>query len=247
MYLQGPVEEVELETREASPAHSLIKIDSFSLLEKRGISKVETREFTAGKYKWKLVIYPNGHVTEKDEEHYVSIYLAIAGTDDLPSKWEVNATFSICVFNHFSGNFRYSLDNAEFKITNFSTLKEKWVSEEFTVGSSDTWMIEVYPNGCGKETGRSLSIYLRKVVWNNCASTESVRPCFIFRIKNQLNDHGHHGMISPGGWLSAPNITNAWKWDPFIELSVLKDPNKGFIVNDCCVIEIEITPQAISF
>ncbi|KAL3641561.1 hypothetical protein CASFOL_012376 [Castilleja foliolosa] len=39
-----------LETREASPANFLVKIDSFSLLEKHGIQKLETREFKAGNY-----------------------------------------------------------------------------------------------------------------------------------------------------------------------------------------------------
>ncbi|KAL3641554.1 hypothetical protein CASFOL_012369 [Castilleja foliolosa] len=43
--------EVEMETREASPAHFLIKIDSFSLFGKHGIDKFETKEFQSGDYK----------------------------------------------------------------------------------------------------------------------------------------------------------------------------------------------------
>ncbi|KAL3641575.1 hypothetical protein CASFOL_012390 [Castilleja foliolosa] len=38
----------------------------------------------------------------------------------------------------------------------------------------------------------------------------------------------------------------SWGWDSFIKLASLNDPNKGFVVNDCCVIEIELAVQAIS-
>ncbi|GFP85247.1 math domain and coiled-coil domain-containing protein at3g58220 [Phtheirospermum japonicum] len=86
-----------METREASPAHLLIKIESFSLLEKHGIEKYKTREFESGEYKWRLIIYPNGH-------DYVSVYLAIIDTSALPANWEVNASFSICLFNHTPKN-----------------------------------------------------------------------------------------------------------------------------------------------
>ncbi|KAL3641547.1 hypothetical protein CASFOL_012362 [Castilleja foliolosa] len=307
MYLaQVAADEVDMETREASPAHYLVKIDSFSLHDQRGINKIETTEFTAGNYKWRLVIHPNGHGTERDvDQGYVSVYLAIAaGSDDLPSNWEVNATFSICLFNHFSGNYIYSLGRArrfhalkqewgfmkfismkdltdpsngyivndkcvfgaevfvnenkaviecmslksvdtysykqEFKVTNFSSLKEKWISEEFTAGGHK-WTIDVYLNGNGENIGRCLSIYLRHVV-----SIESVRPCFTIRLKNQSSDdrHPHHHEKSSSNWFTATNST--FGWTSFIELSSLKDPNRGFIVNDCCVIEVELALQAMS-
>ncbi|KAL3641551.1 hypothetical protein CASFOL_012366 [Castilleja foliolosa] len=119
--------EVEMETRDASPAHFLIKFDSFSFLHKRGIGKIVTREFKSGKYKWRLVIYPNGHGTGKDEESYVSVYLAIADTYDLPSNWEVTAFFSICLFDHVSGKYRYSIGRAR----RFHALKTEWGFEKF--------------------------------------------------------------------------------------------------------------------
>ncbi|KAL3641581.1 hypothetical protein CASFOL_012396 [Castilleja foliolosa] len=77
--------------REASPAHFLIKIDSFSLFGKHGIDKFETKEFESGDYNWRLVIYPNGHGTGNDDDKagYVSaVYLAMTNTSALPSNWE---------------------------------------------------------------------------------------------------------------------------------------------------------------
>lgn len=46
-----------METREASPAHFLIKIESFSLFDTCGIDKYETKEFVAGEYKWFVRVY----------------------------------------------------------------------------------------------------------------------------------------------------------------------------------------------
>ncbi|KAL3641546.1 hypothetical protein CASFOL_012361 [Castilleja foliolosa] len=235
----------------------------------------------------RLVIYPNGHGTGRDDEGYVCVYLAIVGTDELPSNWEVNATFSICLFNHFSGNYIYSLGRGrrfhdlkkewgfmkfiskkdltdpsngyivndkcvfgaevlvnenkavtecmsltsivdiysykqEFKLTNLSTLKEKWTSEEFTA-AGHKWMIDVYPNGKGVKVGRCLSIYLQHVVSNNCA--ERVRPCFTICLKNQSSDHRHHKMSTSHWFLASKSET--WGWISFIELSSLKDPKRA--------------------
>uniref|UniRef100_K4CF54 MATH domain-containing protein n=1 Tax=Solanum lycopersicum TaxID=4081 RepID=K4CF54_SOLLC len=45
-------EEVTVEVRDASPAHYLLKIESFSLLSESGIDKFESNEFVAAGYKW---------------------------------------------------------------------------------------------------------------------------------------------------------------------------------------------------
>ncbi|XP_012833004.1 PREDICTED: ubiquitin carboxyl-terminal hydrolase 12-like [Erythranthe guttata] len=107
MAVNPAIDEItNMETREAPPAHLLIKIESFSLLGTCGIDKYETREFVAGDYKWKLIIYFNG----KDCE-YVSVNLAMADTSsDLPANWEVNVVFSFFLYNQISGNYLSSPD-----------------------------------------------------------------------------------------------------------------------------------------
>ncbi|KAL3641548.1 hypothetical protein CASFOL_012363 [Castilleja foliolosa] len=298
-------DEAEMETREASPAHFLVKIDSFSLIETHGIEKLETREFKSGKYKWRLVIYPNGVETGNDDKAgYVSVYLAITNTTALSSNWEVNAVFSICLFDHISNNYRYSIGarrfhvlnpqwgfkkfiskrnltdpsngyvvddkcvfgaevfvnenkaviecmslksiqyKQKFKISNFSTLKAKWVSTKFTVGGH-LWTIEVYPYGFGEEIGHSLSIYLRHFVSFNRPSSERVKPCFTARVIDQLNDRENRQMTSYDHWFSAFGCAESG-WRSFMKLSTLNDPNKGYIVKDCCIVEIELAVQAIS-
>lgn len=44
--------EVTTEIREASAAHYLLKIESFSFLSNSGIEQFESNEFEAGGYKW---------------------------------------------------------------------------------------------------------------------------------------------------------------------------------------------------
>ncbi|KAL7098105.1 hypothetical protein ACP275_10G184600 [Erythranthe tilingii] len=76
--------------------HFLTKIQSFSLFSYYGIDRYETKEFTSGDYKWRLILYPYGK--EKDNRH-VSIYLAMAETNSLPVGWEVNVIFTIFLYN----------------------------------------------------------------------------------------------------------------------------------------------------
>ncbi|XP_012833022.1 PREDICTED: ubiquitin carboxyl-terminal hydrolase 12-like [Erythranthe guttata] len=117
-----------METREASPAHFLIKIESFSLLEKCGIDKYETREFSAGEYKWKLIIYPNGDDDKaKDCNDYISVHVAVANTSSLPANWEVNAVFSIFLFNQISANYLSSLGRTR----RFLGMKSEWGISKF--------------------------------------------------------------------------------------------------------------------
>ncbi|KAH6768223.1 hypothetical protein C2S51_013559 [Perilla frutescens var. frutescens] len=97
-------EEFFIETREASPANLLIKIESFSLLSEYGIETHESREFVAGDYKWRLVIHPDGYESE-EEGDYVSVYLSAAGISTLPIDWEINAIFSFFLYNHISDNY----------------------------------------------------------------------------------------------------------------------------------------------
>ncbi|KAG5596720.1 hypothetical protein H5410_037952 [Solanum commersonii] len=89
---------VTVEVRDAPPGHYLLKIKSFSLLSENGIDKIESNEFEAAGYKWKMVIYSNGNTYENGSGH-ISVYLAISETSSLSASWEVNAIFTFFLFN----------------------------------------------------------------------------------------------------------------------------------------------------
>ncbi|EYU25589.1 hypothetical protein MIMGU_mgv1a023106mg, partial [Erythranthe guttata] len=111
-----------LNTREAPPTHFMIKIESFSVLEKYGIKKYETKEFVADDYKWRLIFKFNG----KDSD-YISVNLAMADTTSLPTNWEVNALFSVFIFNQISGNYLSSTG----RTLCFQATKSEWGISKF--------------------------------------------------------------------------------------------------------------------
>ncbi|KAL9162537.1 hypothetical protein ABFS82_07G096400 [Erythranthe guttata] len=287
-----------METREIPPAHFLIKIESFSLLD-----SYETKKFAAGGYDWRLIINPNGDDNDKDCE-YVSVNLAMADTSSLPANWEVNALFSISLFNQISGNYLSSLGvrrsflgmksqwglsnfiskkilldqsngylindtcvfgaevfvikreavteylslkkdvipyKRDWTISNFSQLGDVWQSEEFFV-DDHKWKISLDPRGNGEGTGSHVSIFLYYL------GSERVEACYTICIKNQVNDEpkkrtGTNWFSGGTSWYSSQP---AWGWPTFIELDTINDPKKGLVVNDSCLLNIEISLQALA-
>ncbi|KAL8048881.1 hypothetical protein ABFX02_07G096000 [Erythranthe guttata] len=285
-----------METREASPSHFLIKIESFY---NNGIDKYETKEFVAGEYKWKLIIYPTGDNIVGKDSGYVSVYLAMADTSSLPANWEVNVVFNIFLFNQISANYLCSLgrtirfqpmksewgfskfiskkimsepsngylvdDNCVFgaevfvvkreaedvtqcfylrdvgipfkrywMIPNFSKLGDKdiWKSQEFTAGCKK-WMIKLYPKGNGEGAGSHVSIYLCKI------STESVVASYTVCIKNQDYRDLHKKRTLTDGFFTATTIGKGWP--TYMEIATINNPNNGFLVNDTCLLHLEIS------
>ncbi|EYU41004.1 hypothetical protein MIMGU_mgv1a023974mg, partial [Erythranthe guttata] len=261
-----------VETKEASPAHFLIKIESFSLLGKCGIEKYDTNEFFAGEYKWKLIICPNEDENGKKHSEYISVNLAMVDTISLPANWEVNAVFNIFIFNQISGNYNILLDpsngylvndncvfgaevfvvereavteclslkNVKFpykrdwKISRFSKLQGIWNSEEFR-------RFFFTRKEMAKGTGRNVSIFLSLVDSSNSTPPGRVKARYIICLKNQFPDE--HIQRNGTRWFSA--INPAWGLASFIKLATINNPYKGFIVNDCCLLNIEISVEAV--
>ncbi|KAL7145529.1 hypothetical protein ABFS83_07G090300 [Erythranthe nasuta] len=282
-----------METREAPPAHLLVKIQSFSLFEKYQIEKYETEEFAAGEYKWKLIIYPNGdHNVGKDRD-YVSVYLAMVDTCSQPV--EVNAVFSIFLFNHISGKYLSSLgrtrhflgtkskwgfskfiskesltdpsngyvvgDNScvfgaevfvvkketitqfvysrnvdipykrDWIIPNYSKIEQFWESEEFCAGGGK-WTIRLYPKGREIGGGTHVSIILRYLGYGE------VKACFTVRMKDQVFDNEYEKSYKDFVFRSSSKVGEQFN---FIEIATMNDPKKGFIVNDSCLLQLEIS------
>ncbi|EYU41008.1 hypothetical protein MIMGU_mgv1a018450mg [Erythranthe guttata] len=301
-----------METREIPPAHFLIKIESFSLLD-----SYETKKFAAGGYDWRLIINPNGDDNDKDCE-YVSVNLAMADTSSLPANWEVNALFSISLFNQISGNYLSSLGVRR----SFLGMKSQWglsnfISKKILLDQSNGYLIndtcvfgaEVFvikreavteylslkkdvipykrdwtisnfsqlgdyfdiifnsvinirkisldPRGNGEGTGSHVSIFLYYL------GSERVEACYTICIKNQVNDepkkrtgksttskiYSRSCRLSTNwfsGGTSWYSSQPAWGWPTFIELDTINDPKKGLVVNDSCLLNIEISLQALA-
>jgi hypothetical protein len=69
------------------------------------MEKYESDEFQAGGYKWRLILYPNGD-NARNGSNYISLYLSISDTQNLPLGWEVEADFSLFVYNSLSRKYK---------------------------------------------------------------------------------------------------------------------------------------------
>lgn len=84
------------------PKHFTMKIRSFSLL-KQSVDRYDSREFEAGGYKWKLVLFPNGNKSStkyNTESDYISLYLEMAGEKPIEPGWEVTVDFKFFLLSH---------------------------------------------------------------------------------------------------------------------------------------------------
>ncbi|XP_012845590.1 PREDICTED: probable inactive serine/threonine-protein kinase fnkC [Erythranthe guttata] len=154
-----------METREAPPAHFLTKIESFSSFGTCGIDKFESNEFTAGEYKWRLIIYCN-----ENDSDYVSVNLAMADTSCLSANEEVNVVFSIFLLNQISGNYLSSTGRTR----RFVGIKSEWgfakfISRDFLLDSSNGYLVN---DNC--VFGAEVFVLTREAIVE-CVSLTSVR------------------------------------------------------------------------
>ncbi|XP_012833006.1 PREDICTED: uncharacterized protein LOC105953872 [Erythranthe guttata] len=127
------------------------------------------------------------------------------------------------------------------KIPNFSKLGDIWKSEEFNVGRHK-WNVHLYPKGYGDASGRSVSVYLYHI------GSERVQSSITICIKNQVYDNEHKKLTITQWFPASDRLSknSACGWSSFIELANTSDPKKGFIVYDCCLLDVEISVHAVS-
>ncbi|KAH6786551.1 hypothetical protein C2S52_006103 [Perilla frutescens var. hirtella] len=123
------------------------------------------------------------------------------------------------------------------KVSNFSKLKGVWNSEEFPAGGLQ-WKMKLFRNGTEDGKGESVSIFLECVESKSFAPHEKVKADFCIRIKNKLQPHDHVSKSS-SNWFTSRE--DDWGFIHFIPTADMRDPSKGFIINDCCFLETQIS------
>ncbi|XP_059654708.1 MATH domain and coiled-coil domain-containing protein At3g58410-like [Cornus florida] len=235
------IDAVELKRtlRDVHPSHYIFKIQSFSMLLKN-IGNYESEVFEAGGYKWKLSFYPNGNKKRKGKDQYISLYLAVSDTANLPSDWEIIANFKLFVFDHLRDKY-LTIEDAE-PVRRFHGNKTEWGFEKFLSlkkfqNPSNGYLIN---DTCvfGAEVDKFLDLieeYLR--------SDE-------FKIGGRswkLSLYPKGNWKSKGKSLSlylnlvdSEKLIPSWGFISFMHLSNLFDKSKGFKVKDTIIIEVEI-------
>ncbi|KAI3459810.1 hypothetical protein Pfo_016473, partial [Paulownia fortunei] len=222
------------ETRDALPAHFLSKIESFSLLSEYGIQKYESRNL-------RLIIYPDGHKSENEGEH-ISVYLSMVGSSSLPVHCEVNAIFSIFLFNQILDNYLC------FPVRRFHALKSIWgfsklISKKSSTDESNGYLVD---DNC--VFGAEVFVIKSQRVIESASLLKFTYP-YKRDWKNsefsKLEDVWTFQEFTAGlsQWFTSSQCD--WGLLSFIPIADMRDPSKGFIVDDCCVLEIEIFVQAV--
>ncbi|XP_057466649.1 ubiquitin C-terminal hydrolase 13-like isoform X3 [Actinidia eriantha] len=247
--------------RNIPPAHYSLKIGSFSLLSRMlsdaDMQNYESDIFEASGYKWKLSLYPNGD-KERNGEGYISLYLVIAETSNLPLGWEVNVNYKLFVFDQIQDKYmtfqevfviNYSgrgesltlmkgLDTTfTWTIQKFSSLQSRYhYSDTFSIGNRK-WNLLLYPKGDDRQKDKFLSLFL---VSNDCKTLPSERKTYAtyrLRIRNQYRLKSAE--ITGTKFFSVTG--RCWGYSSFLSLKDLRDASKGFLVNDTLIVQAEVS------
>lgn len=90
---------------------------------------------------------------------------------------------------------------------------------------------------CRKKKGRNISIFLHSV--NSSKDFDhhkKVKANCSFSLKDQVN--GGCNKLSYCKWFST--TTPSWGYPGFMPLTQLHDRKKGYLVNDCILVEVEL-------
>nr|XP_016441307.1 PREDICTED: MATH domain and coiled-coil domain-containing protein At3g58200-like [Nicotiana tabacum]XP_033514028.1 MATH domain and coiled-coil domain-containing protein At3g58200-like [Nicotiana tomentosiformis] len=124
----------------------------------------------------------------------------------------------------------------EWKIFEFSKLGESCFSKEFSVGDYK-WKIRIYPNGVCCQRDQSISIYLTSVDAEGFGCRKRVKAKVTLSVKDQISGEHHKKVFS--NWFSA--VDDSLGLHAFMPLHEFKDPKRGFLVKDCCIVEADVS------
>ncbi|KAH9753455.1 TRAF-like family protein [Citrus sinensis] len=245
------------------PAHFLLKIQEFSSLVENELEIYESLEFDAGGHKWKLVVYPNGNENKNVNDH-ISLYLEMADTSSLGFGWEVYPIFRLFVLDQNKDEFLIlqevlvkernkckgeclsmtkltsaSIYKHVWKIENFSKLEAKRHESEVFIVRDQKWKIQLHPKGIKSGTGSHVSMSLALVDSSTITPGFKIYVHFTLRIRDQVR--GKHKEANTSIW-----FRSSWGWPRFAELSYLNEAGNGFLVNDGCIVEAEVSVLGIS-
>ncbi|CAN6548587.1 unnamed protein product [Malus baccata var. baccata] len=126
------------------------------------------------------------------------------------------------------------------KIEKFSMLKDEYYCSEPFTAANQRWKIHIYPKGDGASKGTHLALYLTLADAEKLHPGTQILTKLTFRIVDQMH-HKHHYC---NFWFNASQ--RSWGSSSFITLATLNEADKGFLMNNTCIMEAEITVVAIA-
>ncbi|KAH0756967.1 hypothetical protein KY290_020460 [Solanum tuberosum] len=195
-----------------------------------------------------MIIYPDG---DGDGAGHISVYLVIIGKSSLHAVWEVNVSFSFLIFDQIHNNYNVMKGMER----HFRNIKTEWgfskcishktfkdpsngylVNDKCVVGV-DVYVIKNQGIGCSGQNGQSISVFLMSVDAKGVDFPKGVGAKFSISIKNQISGCKHQKKSDTANWYSA--ASNSLGWRSFMPCCEFNDPKKGFLIEDCCIVEAE--------
>ncbi|KAL3825423.1 hypothetical protein ACJIZ3_021452 [Penstemon smallii] len=125
-------------------------------------------------------------------------------------------------------------------IPDFSQSAIELVSERFLVGDY-YWQIMLYPRGVEDAVDRSISIFVY-LVDSVLLPLRKVKASITVKIEDQIN--GEHSIGSGSNWFAS--CDEYYGFSEFMSISDMHDPMRGYLVEDCCILKVEISVQAVA-
>ncbi|XP_050374093.1 uncharacterized protein LOC126791661 [Argentina anserina] len=128
------------------------------------------------------------------------------------------------------------------KINNFSSIKtDCHESKTFSHGNQQ-WKIQLYPKGKGSFMGTHVSLFLALADPTSLPPGTKIYTEFTIRILDQL--HQRHNYSKANFWFSASKPE--WGWYKFMTLGFFNHASMGFLFNNTCSVEAEVTVHGVS-
>ncbi|KAG5608568.1 hypothetical protein H5410_019849 [Solanum commersonii] len=180
------------------------------------VMKVMERRFRSIKTEWGLSKCISHETFKNPSNGYLVNDKCIVGVDVYVIK------------NHGIGECLSLLNDSnvykhEWKITEFTKLKNEVYSGEFTV-EGYKWKLSLYPTGDSRQNGQSISVFLESVDAKGFDRHKSVRAKSSISVKNQISGD-HHKNSGGANWYSA--AAYSWDWSSYMPCSEINDPKKG--------------------
>jgi hypothetical protein len=162
----------------------------------------------------RLVLYPNGK-NNSDGNGHISLYLAIAHTNDLPLGWEVNVNIRFFVFDQ---------------------IRDKYLTIQGSFAQNLVFIVYSF-------TARilDLSLSLKKALLALCASgyTSLIYLCWDlicdFKLPVNVNNLDANGRVR-----RFHNLKTEWGFAQLLSHDTLNDPSNGYLLDDTCVFGVEV-------
>ncbi|XWS53457.1 hypothetical protein CRYUN_Cryun10bG0003100 [Craigia yunnanensis] len=128
------------------------------------------------------------------------------------------------------------------KIENFSKLGSEYHESQVFFAGDQKWKIQLYPKGIRHGSGTHISMYLALADSATLMAGSKIFAEFTLRIQDQLQSRHIAGKFSH--WFTASSQESGWA--KFVSFAYFYLPSTGCLVKDICMVEAEVTVQAVA-